>query len=91
MLTRVICLECGAKYYCRIENTTFTGSIIETTCPFCNKTIKRNISKFLEIQTENIRGNITQAKTMIAMARAIDFEIHGKSHKQSKIKVRQGN
>lgn len=87
MLTKIKCLECNSVYNCRMGNTEFTGSLIKTTCPFCNKTITRNISKFLELQTDHVKGNIAQAKTMIAMARAIDFEIKRKVFKQRKNKA----
>jgi len=76
MYKNVKCLECGKTYSCITENTDFSGTIIKTTCPFCKKTTNRNISKFLEIQTEHM-SYFKQARTMIEMARSIHRSVNG--------------
>jgi len=82
----VKCLECGKAYKCVVENTEFNGSIIKTTCPYCNKTINRNIGKFLEIQTTHITdragGYLKQARTMISMAKSINSSINSDNFKK---------
>jgi len=81
MYKTVKCLECNRTYNCITENTEFHGTIIKTTCPYCNKTISRNISKFLEIQTIHL-SHFEQARTMIAMAQSINYNVNGDTSKK---------
>lgn len=51
------CLSCHEKYMLDISNTIIHGPVIHTTCPFCGKKIKRNLSKFIEVQLRYESGN----------------------------------
>lgn len=85
MYKTVKCLECNKTYNCITENTDFSGTIIKTTCPHCNKTTSRNISKFLEIQTIHM-SHFEQARTMIEMARSIDRSVNAQNYNVKKHK-----
>ena len=71
MKIKIKCFECDESYFCNSINTRVLSSMIETTCPKCNKVISRNFSAFLDDQTKTISNNIIKASNMIYRARMI--------------------
>lgn len=51
------CLSCHERYILDVSNTIVYGPVIHTTCPFCAKKIKRNLSKFIETQLKHKSDN----------------------------------
>ena len=51
------CSSCHKKYVLDVSNTTVYGPVIHATCPFCSVKIKRNLSKFIEVQLGRVVDN----------------------------------
>lgn len=46
------CFKCGVRYLFEHSNTRIYGPVIHTTCPFCKKRMRMNLSKFIERQID---------------------------------------
>jgi len=72
------CNSCGSLYPCCWSTTKVIGSLISTECSKCKKKITKNMSKFLEEQTNcKYLGRIAQASLMIRIAQQVGKEING--------------
>lgn len=50
MAVSLRCLKCRRRYIFEHSNTRIYGPVVHTECPFCKKKIRKNFSKFIELQ-----------------------------------------